>query len=88
MQEASLQGILRTILIIMLLYYGMKFVGRILFPVFFQKMVKNFEKQARQHQNDQAQPNQKVGETIVDKVPDMRQSSNSVGEYVDYEEVD
>ncbi|MGB5242999.1 MAG: DUF4834 family protein [Lutimonas sp.] len=88
MQEASLQGILRTILIIMLVYYGMKFVARILFPVFFQKMVKNFEKQARQHQNDQSQTKQKVGETIVDKVPDMKQSSNSVGEYVDYEEVD
>ncbi|MFD1315592.1 DUF4834 family protein [Namhaeicola litoreus] len=88
MQEASLQGILRTILIIMLLYYGMKLVGRILFPVFFKKMVKNFEKQANQYQNNQPQPNQKVGETIVDKVPDMKETSKSVGEYVDYEEVD
>lgn len=90
MQEASLPGFLRTILIIMLIYYGLKFVGRYLFPIFFQKMVKNVEKKVKEQQGFQ-QPveNSKEGETTISKKPlPNKESNNSVGEYVDYEEVD
>ena len=90
MMEASLQGFLRTILILILVYYALKFLGRILFPVLFQKAVKNFEKKAGAYQDYQhADPNVKEGETVIDKRPRHSGSSNNrVGEYVDYEEVD
>ncbi|NOQ92457.1 MAG: DUF4834 family protein [Flavobacteriaceae bacterium] len=90
MQEASFQGVLRTILTIMLVYYGLKLIGRYVFPIFFQKMVKNFEKKAREQQGFQ-QPvdNSKEGEITIDKKPiQTKESNNNVGEYVDYEEVD
>ncbi len=90
MQEASFQGVLRTIFIIMLVYYGLKLIGRYVFPIFFQKMVKNFEKKVREQQGFQ-QPvdNSKEGETTIDKKPTQtKESNNNVGEYVDYEEVD
>jgi len=90
MQEASLQGVLRTVLIIMLVYYGLKFIGRFLFPIFFQKIMKNFESKIKEQQGFQ-QPvdTSKEGETTIDKKPMQNKESNkSVGEYVDYEEVD
>ena len=90
MQEAGLLNFLRTILIIILIWYGFKFVGRILFPIFFQKMMKNVEKKVREQQGYQEPQNKtKVGETTIEKTPQQNnQSNNSVGEYVDYEEVD
>jgi len=90
MQEASVSGFLRTILIIMLVYYGIKFVGRYLFPIFFQKMVKNFEKKVREQQGHQQEVDaSKEGETTIDKKPRPdKKSNNDVGEYVDYEDVD
>ena len=90
MQEASIQGFLRTILIIMLVYYGLKFIARYLFPVLFNKMVKNVEKKVKEQQGYQ-QPKDisKEGETTIDRKPIQNKETNkNVGEYVDYEEVD
>ncbi len=90
MQEAYFTGFLRTILIIILIYYGLKFVGKLLFPIFFQKMVKNVEKKVREQQGYQdPQNNVKEGETTIDRKPTQnKESNNNVGEYIDYEEVD
>ncbi len=88
MQAASFTGVLNTILIIMLIYYGLKFVGKYLMPFFLQKVMQNVEKKF----NQQTGPNQdisKEGETIIDKKPIASKESNKdVGEYVDFEEVD
>ena len=88
MQAASLTGVLNTILIIMLIYYGLKFIGKYLVPFFLQKVMQNVEKKF----NQQTGPNKdisKEGETIIDKKPIASKESNKdVGEYVDFEEVD
>ena len=90
MQEASFTGVLRTILTIILIYYGVKFVSKLLFPIFFQKIMKNFEEKVREQQGSQQQQNTtKDGETTIDKKPIQgKKSNNNVGEYVDFEEVD
>ena len=90
MQEASIQGFLRTILIIMLVYYGLKLIARYLFPVLFNKMMNNVEKKVRQQQGYQKpQDISKEGETTIERKPVQNKESNkNVGEYVDYEEVD
>ena len=90
MLEASVMGFLRTILIVILVYYALKWLGRILFPVLFQKAVKNFEKKAREQQGyAPSEEPIKEGETVIDRKPDrQRESNTNVGEYVDYEEID
>jgi len=90
MQEAGFLNFLRTILTIILIWYGFKIVGKYLFPIFFQKMMKNVEKKVREQQGYQEPQNTtKVGETVVEKKPTpTKGSNNNVGEYVDYEEVD
>jgi hypothetical protein len=82
-------GLLRTILVILLIYYGFKMISRYILPFFLKRFIKNVQNRANQQQQNQQQPDMKVGETVIDKKPqDTNQSNNSVGEYVDYEEVD
>ena len=51
------------------------------------KMEKKFHEQQGRHQP--SQPKTRVGETSIDKKPNSNNSSNNtVGEYVDYEDVD
>lgn len=90
MLEASVMGFLRTILIVILVYYALKWLGRILFPVLFKKAVKNFEKKAREQQGyAPSEEPIKEGETVIDRKPGpQRESNTNVGEYVDYEEID
>ncbi|GAA0745946.1 MULTISPECIES: DUF4834 family protein [Flavobacteriaceae] len=91
-QTASFIGFLRTILIILLVYYGIKLLMRIFAPYLMRymskKMQERFGGQFQQYQNNQ-QTQQREGETVIDKMPERQKSSNkTVGEYVDYEEID
>ncbi len=80
---------MKIILLIMLIYYGIKFIGRYLIPIFFQKVVKNAEEKFRQQQGFQDYKSTKEGETTIDVKPNEKgKSNNSVGEYIDYEEID
>ncbi|MDP3314220.1 DUF4834 family protein [Lutibacter sp.] len=81
-------GLLRTIAIIIIVYYVFTFLSRIFLPIFFKKVVENVEKKYKEQQNQQHQTTKgKVGETVIDKKPNLKESSNEVGEYVDYEEI-
>ncbi|RKE95235.1 DUF4834 family protein [Ichthyenterobacterium magnum] len=85
-------GLLRTILIILLIYYGVKILSKIFAPYLLRymskKMQERFGGQFQQQQSNQ-QPKHREGETVIDKVPNTNASSNKkVGEYIDYEEID
>ena len=89
-------GLLRTIAIILLVYYVLKYLTKLFAPYLMKRMVNKMQEKAQnqhrnqqQHQQQKQQPNVKVGETIIDKKPTSKnQSNNTVGEYVDYEEVE
>lgn len=83
-------GLLRTILIILLIYYGLKIISRYVLPFFLKRFINNVQNRAnQQYANSQKEQNVKVGETVIDKKPNKaNQSNDSVGEYVDYEEID
>lgn len=92
LQSASFTGFLRTLLIILLVYYGIKFLSRLFAPYMVRymskKMNERFGGQFQQQQN-QSEPKHKEGETVIDKIPKQDTSSNkNVGEYIDYEEID
>jgi hypothetical protein len=90
LQYASVTGFLRTILIILLVYYGIKVLSRILAPVFFKYVSKKAEQKFGQQFGDfqSKRPPVKEGETTIDKMPKTKASNKDVGEYVDYEEID
>ncbi|MCH7524919.1 MAG: DUF4834 family protein [Bacteroidetes bacterium] len=92
LQYASFVGFIRTILIIMMIWYGIKILSRLFAPYFMRFVVKKaeqkFGQQFNQQQNRQ-QPQQEEGETTIDKTPKQtKTSNNNVGEYVDYEEIE
>lgn len=93
MQTASATGLLRIILYILLVWYGVKILTRIFAPYFVRYMSKKVQERFGgqfQQQKQQPEKNQpKEGETVIDKMPQQHQTSNKkVGEYIDYEEID
>ncbi|WP_353777881.1 DUF4834 family protein [Winogradskyella sp. 3972H.M.0a.05] len=93
LQTASVMGLLRTILIILLIWYGVKILSRLFAPYLARYVVKKAEQRFGQQfgdfQNQANQKQQKEGETVIDKMPNNTTASNkNVGEYIDYEEID
>ncbi|WP_034045415.1 DUF4834 family protein [Wocania ichthyoenteri] len=83
-------GLLRTILIIVLVYYGIKVLSRIFAPFLIKYAAKKAEQRfGGQFQGRQQQEAPKrEGEVTIDKMPNTKTSSKDVGDYVDYEEVE
>ncbi|MDG3581920.1 MULTISPECIES: DUF4834 family protein [Galbibacter] len=88
--------LLRTILIILFVWYGFKILSRLFGPYLFKyaskKMEKKFGEQFGQQQQQHKQAQQyREGETVIDKKPqntDSKKSSEKVGEYIEFEEID
>ena len=92
LQTASLTGFLETLLIILLVYYGIKFFSRLFGPYMLRYLSKKMQQQfggTYQQQQRQSEPKYKEGETVIDKMPKQEKTSDkNVGEYIDYEEID
>jgi len=91
MQQAGLMNFIRTILILALIYYAFKIIGRYVFPLILKKMMGKVEKKfnEQQHRKTSNQQPVKEGETVIDKTPNQAKKTNDqVGEYVDYEDVE
>ncbi|HLV15497.1 MAG TPA: DUF4834 family protein [Xanthomarina sp.] len=91
LQYASITGVLRVILIILLIYYGMKILSRLFAPLLMKYVAKKAEERFGSQFGQYQQPkqeNNKEGEVSIDKVPQRTTSNKKVGEYVDYEEID
>lgn len=92
MDHASFWSFLRTILIIILFYYLIKFAFRLLAPYLIKKAVNkvndNFQKQQQAYQNQYQQQSQEPAfesELKQNKIP---KEKKKVGEYIDYEEIE
>jgi len=84
---------LRTILIILLVYYLLKILARWFAPKIFNYAVKKTEERFRESFGDFGQPQQekeeKIGDVIIDKhVAKNKTSSKKVGDYIEFEELD
>lgn len=82
-----LTNFLKTVGILVVIYFVLKFVGRILFPIVVKKAVNNMQEKQSQYQRQQQ--NKPEGEVTIEK--NRRQESrtnNTEGEYVDFEEIE
>lgn len=87
--------LLKTILIILLVYFGLKIILRLAAPYLLRYISKKAEERFQGHfsgfnnQNAQADYKEEHGKVSVDKVPEKRKTSKkTVGEYIEYEEVE
>ncbi len=83
---------LKTLLILILLYYLLRMLGRWVAPWLFSYAVKKTEKRFREqfqgYQNEVADDG-KVGEVSIDKnASNQKKSQNNIGEYIDFEEIE
>ena len=92
MQEAGFITFIRTIGILLLVIYGMKFIAKYVLPLVLTRAVKKAQERAQERNNTYQEPssNVNVGETSIDKKPSQSTTSksNDVGDYIDYEEVE
>ena len=93
LQQASVTGFVRTLLIILLIYYGIKILSRLFAPLLLKYIAKKAEQKfggqfGQFQQKPPQQQQKKEGEVTIDKMPNAKSSNKDVGEYVDYEEID
>ena len=82
MTEASVVGFFRTILIILLVYYVLKWLTRLFFPL----LIKKYFGGTKAQREDK---NKKEGDiTIIKRGKKPEGKDDSLGDYVDFEEVD
>jgi hypothetical protein len=95
-KKKEIMGFIKTLIIIVLIYYAFKIAMRYLFPVLIMKAAKkaeqNFQQRAQQQYNQyNGNQDNNQSQTYADtstssnKVP---RSTKVVGEYVDFEEID
>ena len=81
-------GFIRTLLIIALIYFGLRFIKRYVMPMLIDKGIKNMQEKMQQQQRQQ-EPQRPEGEVTIEKKQQKSGSSpQNKGEYVDFEEVD
>lgn len=85
-------GLLKTLFFIVLVYYLLKILARVFGPALFgyaaKKAGERFNDKFGQQQYSNKQSTQE-GEVTIDKQPKKNtKSSNEVGEYIDFEEID
>ncbi|MCY1721051.1 DUF4834 family protein [Prolixibacteraceae bacterium Z1-6] len=81
-------GFLRTLVIIAIIYFGIKFISRYIMPLLIDKGIKNMQ-QKMQEQQRQQHPKRPEGEVTIEKNrKNNNSSSQNNEEYVDFEEVD
>jgi len=81
----SIASFLRTVGIIVIVYYALKFVARLLFPIVVKKAVNNMQARQSQYQRNQ-KPEGEV--TVESKRHEKNRTQTTEGEYVDFEEVE
>jgi hypothetical protein len=90
-QEASLTGVFKLILIVLAIYYAFSLIMRYVIPKLMRKYVDNFQKQfTQENQRVQDEMNRKKeGEISIKFVNKDKNNSQHPddGEYVDYEEI-
>ncbi len=83
---------LKTILIILLVYYGLKFLLRLLSPYLLRYITKKAAQRfegAFDASSFQSAKEEPEGSVTVDKMPGKdRSSGKQVGEYIDFEEIE
>lgn len=83
--------LLRTILIILLVYYAIKILTKLFAPMLIRyaskKMEKKFGEAFGQYQKQEQSGNE--GETVIDKnTKNNSKTDKKVGEYIDFEEIE
>ena len=84
-QTASFIGLIKTLLTIALIYIVIKYIIRLFAPFIIGSLI---HKLSNKYQNRSYDSNKSEGDVTIDKSTIKNRSTNDLGDYVDYEEID
>jgi hypothetical protein len=85
----NIVSLVRTVFILLVIYFGFKLVVRYLLPRLVQKGVKNMQQKMYDQYRQQQNSHRREGEVTVENRRSKNTGSNPTkGEYVDFEEID
>lgn len=84
-----LTNFLRTLLIIAVIYYGIRLFTRYILPMLVDKGIKNMQQKMQDQQRQNQRSTRPPGDVTIEGNPQRGKNSSQIkGEYVDFEEVD
>jgi len=91
-QEAGLVNVIKTILVILAVYYGLKFLAKYLFPFLLKRFInkqqeKFYGQTGNQFNQNKSTDDSREGEVKITSRPSHQNKTDDLGEYVDYEEL-
>lgn len=79
---------IRTLVIILAIYLGIRLFRRYVLPMLIDKGIKNMQEKMYDQQRQNQHPERPEGDVTIEKDRNRRKQKNDEGEYVDFEEVD
>jgi hypothetical protein len=84
-----LTNFLRTLFIIILIYYGIRFFTRYVLPLLVDKGIKNMQQKMQDQQRQSQRSTRQPGDVTIEyNNRSNKNSGQNNGDYVDFEEVD
>ena len=85
----SANGFLRTLVIIVLIFYGIRLFARYVLPLLVDKGLKNMQQKMQDQQRQSQRSTRPPGDVTIEyKNRTGKNSSQTKGDYVDFEEVE
>ena len=81
-------GFLRTVVVILIIFYAVRLITRFVVPLLFQKTIKDMQAKMNQQMRDQQRQGKREGEVTIERNQNQNNRNSQTGEYVDFEEVD
>jgi predicted membrane protein len=79
---------LRTLFVILIIWYGIKLVTKFVLPMMLHKTVKNMQSRVGEQFRQKQQSGRPEGEVTVENKQKNNGNKSQEGEYVDFEEVE
>ena len=79
---------IRTLVVILIIWYGIKLVTKYVFPLMLNKTVKNMQSRMEEQVRQQQRSGRSDGEVTIERDPRKNRTSSHEGEYIDFEEVE
>ncbi len=85
----NLVSFIRTLFIVVIIYYGVRFLIRYFFPMLIDKGIKNMQQKMQDQQRQNQRSARQPGDVTIEyNNKSGKASYQSKGEYVDFEEVE
>jgi hypothetical protein len=84
-----LTNFIKTLFIIIIVYYGFRFISRYLLPILVDKGIKNMRQKMQDQQRQSQRSTRPPGDVTIEyNNRTGKNSSQTKGDYVDFEEVE